>query len=81
MKIIYREFQQDIFKDLVEILKVLAKVHTEEATDAIVDAFDIACLVGVEKDLMRVAGLPDDEEDYKRWTDMLGFRHVMQKFM
>ena len=81
MKIIYKDFQQDIFKNLVEIIKVLAKVHTDEAIDAIVDAYEIARIIGVEKDLMRVAGLPEEDEDYKKWTDMLGFKHVMSKFL
>ena len=80
MKIIYRDFQQDIYKDLVRIICVLAKVHTEEATDAIVDAFHIGQIVGVDKELERKAGLPEDD-DYKKWTDMLGFKHVMKKFM
>ena len=79
MKIIYREFQQDIYKNLVEILKVLAKVHTEEATDAIVDVFEIATIVGVDEELEKVSGLMDEEEDYKKWTDLFCIKSALEK--
>lgn len=79
MKILYREFQQDIYRNLVEILKVLAKVHTDEATDAIVDLFEIATIVGVDKDLELEVGLPEIEDDYKGWTDRFCLKKVLEK--
>lgn len=79
MKILYREFQQDIYKRLFEILKVLAKVHTDEATDAIIGVFEIATIVGVDKTLEVDAGLPEDEEDYKSWTDLFCLKSALEK--
>lgn len=52
MRILTRGDQGDVYKKLVEIIKVLAKVQsverilTVEAQDAISDALDIAGIVG-----------------------------------
>ena len=80
MKVIFREFQQDIYQDLVRILCVLAKVHTDEATDAIIDAFHIGQIVGVDKELESVTGIEVDD-NYKSWTDYLGFKHAIDIVM
>lgn len=56
MKILYKEFQRDIYKCLVNILCVLVTVPTDEATDAICDAYKIARLTGIEKELDKIGG-------------------------
>ncbi|MBQ6499846.1 MAG: hypothetical protein IJI87_00480 [Mogibacterium sp.] len=66
MKIIKREQQQQSFKQLIEIIKVLATIDSRDATEAIIDAFDLAEALGVLGDLERVAG--QEEPDYKQWT-------------
>lgn len=66
MKIIKREQQQQSFKQLIEIIKVLATVDSRDATEAIIDAFDLAETLGVLGDLERVAG--HEDPDYKQWT-------------
>lgn len=68
VKIIKREQQQKLFKQLIEIIKVLATVDTRDATEAIIDAFDLAETLGILGDLERVAG--KEEPDYKRWTKL-----------
>lgn len=68
MRIIRREQQQKSFRQLVEIIKVLATVDSRDATEAIIDAFDLAETLGVKRDLERVAGA--DVPDYKHWTDL-----------
>lgn len=73
MKILTRNSQQEAFKELVEIIKVLATVDTVEATDAIVCAFDLAERIGVQRDLNRVVSSVNAEKDYKRWTDKFVF--------
>lgn len=69
MKILQRQDQQNSFKELVEIIKVLAKVEGEEATDAIISAFNIAKTIGVHKDLERLTAKESNENEYKKWTD------------
>lgn len=66
MRIIMREQQQQSFKQLIEIIKVLATIDTRDATEAIIDAFDLAETIGILKDIERVAG--HEEPDYKQWT-------------
>lgn len=66
MRIIRREQQQKSFRQLVEIVKVLATVDSRDATEAIIDAFDLAETLGVLGDIERVAG--HEEPDYKQWT-------------
>ena len=68
MRIIRREQQQKSFRQLVEIIKVLATIDSRDATEAIIDAFDLAETLGVLGDLERVAG--KEEPDYKRWTKL-----------
>lgn len=66
MRIIRREQQQKSFRQLVEIIKVLATVDSRDATEAIIDAFELAETLGVLRDIERVAG--HEEPDYKQWT-------------
>ena len=66
MRIIRREQQQKSFRQLVEIIKVLATIDSRDATEAIIDAFDLAETLGVLEDLERVAD--HEEPDYKQWT-------------
>lgn len=66
MKILTTSDQQQSFKQLIEIIKVLATVDSRDATEAIIDAFDLAETLGVLGDIERVAG--QEEPDYKQWT-------------
>ena len=66
MRIIRREQQQKSFRQLVEIIKVLATIDSRDATEAIIDAFDLAETIGVLGDIERVTG--HEEPDYKKWT-------------
>lgn len=66
MRIIRREQQQKSFRQLVEIIKVLATIDSRDATEAIIDAFDLAETLGILGDLERVAD--HEEPDYKQWT-------------
>lgn len=66
MRIIRREQQQKAFRQLIEIINVLAAVDSRDATEAIIDAFDLAETLGVLKDIERVAD--HEEPDYKQWT-------------
>lgn len=78
MKLVIREHQEDAFKEIVEALKVLAKIDSEEATDAIIGLYRVARILGVEKDLDRVANAKEQEEEYGSWTDMFCFRTVLR---
>lgn len=66
MRFISRQNQQQSFKQLIEIIKVLATIDSRDATEAIIDAFDLAETIGVLGDIERVAG--NEEPDYKQWT-------------
>jgi len=68
MKILTISDQQRSFKQLIEIIKVLATVDSRDATEAIIDAFDLAETLGVLGDLERVAG--KEEPGYKQWTKL-----------
>lgn len=46
MKILTFKQQSRIYKCVVEIIKVLATIGTEEATDAICDVYTIAAITG-----------------------------------
>ena len=79
MKILYREFQQDAFKEIVEIIKVLAKRDGDDVTEAIKSAFELARIIGVEKDLDRLAAAPEEENaDYDKWTNMFCLRTILR---
>lgn len=77
MKILTREEQQSAFKELVEVLKFLAKIDGMEATDAIISAFKIADIVGVHKDLDRISGVKEEADDYRTWTDNFYVRSIL----
>ena len=78
MKFVIREHQADAFKEIVEALKVIAKVDSEEATDAIIGLYKVARILGVEKDLDRIANAKEQEDDYGNWTDMFCLRTVLR---
>lgn len=79
MKILLREDQQHVFKDLVEIIKVLATVDGQEATDAIKCAWRLADNIGVQSDLDRLAANADSVQDYKQWTWLFGLKRIVEK--
>ena len=55
-KMISRKNQNEVYKNLIEIIKVLVKVEGDEATDAIIGAFDIAAIVGGKEMLEAMGG-------------------------
>lgn len=72
MKIISREDQQKVYKHLVEIIKVLATVDGDEATDAICGAYQIAGLVG-GGEMIRAMEVRNDNSINRRCSRGRGF--------
>ena len=64
-RIISRKDQNDVYKNLIEIIKVLVKVDKAEATDAIIGAFDIAAIVG-GKEMLETMGSYDTRRKVAR---------------
>lgn len=78
MVILTRKQQARCFKELVEILKVLAKAEGAEATDAIKDAYEIGKALGVKRDLDRVARGAVSCKEYRMWTDLFCLVSVLE---
>ena len=59
MKVLRRSEQQQIYKDLVNLLVYIVKDESQEADDALCEVFRIGRLVGVDESLERKEALEE----------------------